>query len=228
MDLQRLSCGLIEIKLAGAQTDDKTFEGYGAFFGNVDSYGDVIQGGAFVDTLAQTRKTGQWPSLLSQHGGFFGSAEDMNPVGLILDLAEDGKGLWMQGKLADTARGVDLYKLLKMTPRPAISGLSIGYYAKEWTAGTKPTEPRRTLTKIDLVEISLVTNPANPKARVQNVKSIEELQTLSDAESYLRDVGFSQRQAVAFVSRIKTLRPSDSEEYTRMIVGLPNKFPTKL
>jgi HK97 family phage prohead protease len=209
--LQRLSCGL-EVKLAPNSTDERQIEGYGSVFGNIDSYGDIVEPGAFAETLAQTKRSGEWPALLLQHGGMLGSAEDLTPIGIITDLAEDGKGLWMQAQLADTTRGTDVYKLLKMKPRPAIRGLSIGYHAQEWTVGSKADEPRRRLKKVDLLEISLVTFPANPKARVQSIKSIEELNLISEFEQYLRDAGFSRQQAVAFVSRFKScLRPRDSE-----------------
>jgi len=151
--------------------------------------------------------------MLLQHGGGFfgGGAEDMTPVGIWTELAEDGKGLKVVGKLADTPRGRDVYTLMKMTPRPAIDGLSIGYRAKEFVQGTKPGEPRRTLKKIDLLEVSIVTFPANPKARVEAVKALEGIQSLADAERYLRDAcGLSRSDAVTLVSRIKGIGQSDS------------------
>lgn len=208
--MERLACGMLELKFEGAETE-MTFSGYGAVSGNVDAYGDVIAPGAFADTLAKARKSGLWPAMLSQHGGWGMGADDMTPVGVWVDAAEDGKGLKVHGKLADTPRGRELHTLMKMTPRPAINGLSIGYIPKEWTLRTKPEEPRRTLKKIDLIEISLVTFPANAKARVQAVKAIEELQKLGDAERYLREsCGLSRSEAVAFVSRCKSLGQSDS------------------
>ncbi|MBI1243770.1 MAG: HK97 family phage prohead protease [Alphaproteobacteria bacterium] len=188
---------LREVKLAG-KDDAMTFEGYGAVFNNIDSYGDTIQPGAFADTLAVARRSGRWPAMLMQHGGYGMGADDMTPVGIWTDMAEDGKGLYVNGTLADTPRGREAYALLKMSPRPAIDGLSIGYIAKEWTARSKPDEPRRTLKKIDLVEISLVTFPANGKARVQAVKAGEmserELEKL-----LVRDAGFSRSEALALM-----------------------------
>lgn len=207
--MQRFDCAFApEIKLDG----EMVFNGYGAVFGNTDSYGDVIQAGAFGESLRKSKTSGQWPAMLSQHGGFMGSADDMMPIGVWTDMAEDGKGLWVEGKFAPTPRGQEAYALLKMTPRPALNGLSIGFQAKEYTMGTKPSEPRRTLKNIDLIEVSLVTNPANPKARVLNVKSIDELLSFSEAEDVLRDAGFSRKDACAFVSKIKRLTvQSDSE-----------------
>lgn len=183
--MQRFDC---QLELKGAPNDDMTFEGYGAVFRNTDSYGDVIEPGAFADTLRQSRSSGQWPAMLSQHGGMALTATDMMPIGVWLDMAEDGKGLWMQGKLADTPRGQEAYTLMKMKPRPALNGLSIGFMTKEAENGTKPNDPRRRLKKIDLIEVSIVTTPANPKARVTAVKA-DNIGTIREFEDFLRDVG---------------------------------------
>lgn len=193
--------GLGEIKFAeGEGAVAMEFSGYGAVFGNVDSYGDVIAPGAFADSLAQSRKTGRWPAMLSQHGGMGLTSEDMTPVGVWTDMAEDGTGLKMTGVLADTQRGTELYKLMKMKPRPAIDGLSIGYIAKEWTPRSKPDEPRRTLKRIDLIETSPVTFPANGLARVTSVKS--EGFTERDFERLLmQDAGLSRSEARVVINQ---------------------------
>lgn len=193
--MDRFTCPL-ELKFVGAESE-MSFEGYGAVFGNVDSYGDVIAKNAFKESLREAKKTGIWPSMLSQHGGWGMSADDLNPIGIWTEMEEDDIGLKVAGKLATTPRGLEMHTLMKMAPRPAINGLSIGYRAKEWSVGTRQDEPRRTLKKIDLIEISPVTFPANPKARVQNVKSG---MTIRDAEKALREAGFSRTEATALVA----------------------------
>ena len=197
--MNRLHCGLLELKLAPADPDaavsEMSFTGYGAVFGNVDAYGDVIEPGAFAGYLADVKSGKQeWPAMLLQHGGFGMTADDMMPVGVWTELAEDGKGLKVSGKLAKTARGIELHELMKMDPRPAISGLSIGYIPKEWEPRSKPDDPRRRLKRVDLIEISPVTFPANSRARVEAVKSAAGL-SIRDAERALRDAGFSRSEA---------------------------------
>lgn len=215
IEAQHLGCSLIEVKFAkadGTDTEEMIFSGYGAVFGNVDSYGDVIQKGAFKDTLKEARKSGNWPAMLMQHGGWGMGADDMTPVGIWTSMEEDDVGLKVEGKLADTPRGIEAYKLMKMSPRPAITGMSIGYYAKEFVLGTKPEEPRRTLKKVDLVEVSLVTFPANGKARVQSVKN--SIPDIRIAEQALRDVGYSQREAKAILAEgFKAIPQRDAEDY---------------
>jgi hypothetical protein len=185
-----------------------TFEGYGAVFGNEDSYGDVIAPGAFTETLAKAKEAGTMPAMLSQHGGF--GADDMTPIGKWLEMSEDEIGLKVKGQLADTERGRDMHTLMKMK---AIDGLSIGYRVKESTPRKKDADPRRTLTILDLVEISPVTFPANGEARVHAVKSINEIETVSDIEDSLRDAGYSRTDAKHLIAKVKdTLRDADDSE----------------
>jgi HK97 family phage prohead protease len=213
MKVDRYGCGLLEVKFSDSGNESKVgkFSGYGSIFGNIDGGGDVIEKGAFKETLAEWEAKGKYPPMLLQHGGFWGNADDLLPIGKWTKMEENTKGLKVEGELfaLNTERGQYIYEGMKAG---ALDGMSIGYRAKTVRLGSKPEEPRRTLTAVDLVELSVVTFPMNDKARIGAVKSIEELQNLSDAESYLREVaGLSQRQAVAFVSRIKSLRPSDSE-----------------
>lgn len=200
--VNRAQFGLREIKFADGTDDDTkmSFTGYGAVFGNVDSYGDVIDKGAFKKSLKDAKSNNSWPAMLMQHGGWGMSADDLTPIGVWTEMEEDDHGLLITGKLADTVRGREAYGLLKMTPRPALNGLSIGYYARKFTVGTKADEPRRTLHEVDLVEVSLVTFPANPKATIGSVKSGDGL-GIRDAERALREAGFSANEAKAILSK---------------------------
>lgn len=219
MTIERVARRLGEVRFAG-DTADMTFSGYGAVFGNIDSYGDVIAKGAFRETLGHARKSGHWPAMLSQHGGGF-IQQDTTPIGIWTEMREDDTGLYVEGKLADTERGREAYSLLKMKPRPAYSGLSIGFLPKKWSVRTRPEEPRRTLEAVDLLEVSLVTFPANPKARVTGVKSGEDIRTVREFEDFLRDVGgFSHAAAKAIASGgFKASDPRD-EDAGQILEGL--------
>lgn len=178
----------LQIKAAG---DDGTVEGYGSVFGVRDNYDDVIEKGAFIQSLKDHKAAGTMPAMLWQH-------DADKPIGVWTEMVEDEKGLRIKGQLAmETVKGKEAHALLKMG---ALNGLSIGFMSKEW-AYDRDTEVR-TLTAIDLWEVSLVTFPANEKARVTNVKSADELQAPKDAEKVLRDAGFSKSDATAFVSRV--------------------------
>lgn len=214
MKLQRLSCPL-ELKLVDTSTDQMSFTGYGAVFGNVDSYGDVIAPGAFKASLKESKKTGLWPAMLQQHGGMGLTADDLMPIGVWTDMEEDEKGLLMTGVLAPTQRGKDMHTLMSMKPRAAIDGLSIGYIPIKWKMASNPGEPRRTLEQVKVEEVSPVTFPANKLARVSSVKSLEDLATISEMEDFLRDAGsFSRSEAKTILSKFKSLslRDADNDE----------------
>ena len=160
----------LEVKFSGDEGKVGSFEGYGAYFGNVDSYGDVIAKGAFSENLKEWKKAKKLPPMLVQHGGWMMSDSDGLPIGKWEEMEEDDKGLYVKGRLInlDTERGKQIYGAMR---EGVLDGMSIGYRAKKFTLGTKPKEPRRTLEQIDLVELSVVTFPANGKALVSDVKS---------------------------------------------------------
>lgn len=192
----------LSIKAVG---DDGSIEGYGSVFGVRDNYDDVIASGAFKASLAEHKTAGTMPAMLWQH-------DPSQPIGIWTEMREDSKGLLIKGQLAlETVQGKEAYALLKLG---ALTGLSIGFIAKQW-AYDRDTDVR-TLTEIDLWEISMVTFPANQKARVTNVKSASELATPKDAERILRDAGFSKSEATAYVSRVMRMgeERSDSVDST--------------
>lgn len=200
----------LEVKFAPDGVDQKTgeFEGYGAVFGNVDSYGDVIVPGAFKATLRDWKKAGKLPPMLSQHGGWMMGDMDALPVGVWTEMSEDDTGLKVKGRVInlDTERGKTIHGALR---EGALDGMSIGYRAKKFTLGTKPDEPRRKLEMLDLVEVSLVTFPANGLARVSGVKS--GFSTIREFEDFLRDEGgFSRAAAKAIAAGgFKAAQPRD-------------------
>lgn len=181
-----------ELKASG---DTGTFEGYGSVFSITDRGGDIVAAGAFTETLAAAKTAGRLPAMLWQH-------RQAEPIGVYTSMDEDSVGLKVAGKLAlKTARGAEAYELMKMG---AITGLSIGYKVRDdsWDRVTGV----RTIKKADLFELSLVTIPMNDASRVSAVKTIEELDSLSEFERHLRDVGgFSKSEATALVSRMKSV-----------------------
>ena len=108
--------------------------------------------------------------MLLQHG-LGPLTEDQMPIGIWTKLVEDHHGLYLEGKLAPTQRGRDVHALMKMQPRPALNGLSIGYRAKQFVIHGKSHPARRTLKAVSLSEVSLVTAPSNTLATVRRVKS---------------------------------------------------------
>jgi uncharacterized protein len=128
------------------------FAGYAAVFDRPDRGGDVVRAGAFARSL---RKGAAVP-LLWQH-------QPGRPIGRIEYLREDKRGLRVIARLSRSAVGREAAALLK---EGAVGGLSFGYRVRA-ARGEAPRE----LTDLDLVEVSLVTLPMQPKARVHAVES---------------------------------------------------------
>jgi HK97 family phage prohead protease len=186
-----------------ANGDTGTFEGYGSIFNITDRGGDIVVPGAFTETLAAQKAAGRLPAMLWQH-------RQAEPIGVYTSMEEDAVGLKVKGQLAlKTARGAEAYELMKMG---ALSGMSIGYRSRDDSYDR--VTGVRSLKKVDLVELSLVTFPMNDASRVSAVKAIEELDSLSEIERHLRDVcGLSKSESTALVSRVKSvISRSDSGE----------------
>ncbi len=188
-------------------SEEGEFEGYGSFFGNQDSHGDVVAPGAFKATLEDHARKGSMPSMLVMHGGgLFGGGPDSLPIGRWKSMSEDTNGLALKGRLSalDTDYGKRVRGLMK---DGALGGLSIGFSVPKngATYGDKPGEPRRTLKTIKLHEVSVVDRPSNERSIVANIKSRladGDVPTIRELEEGLREqFGFSRSQAAQIVER---------------------------
>jgi len=176
----------IEVKFAADEIDANTgeFSGYGAVFGNVDSHGDVIPPGAFKETLGEWERRGRLPSMKLMHGTALNpfTGDDL-PIGKWLEMKEDGRGLFVKGRLSglDTDHGRRIHGLMK---DGILDGLSIGYKARRVTRLTGPA--KRQLDSVGLFEVSLVDDPSNDRARLTDVKSAD-IRTIREFEDALRN-----------------------------------------
>jgi HK97 family phage prohead protease len=133
------------------------FDGYASLFGVPDLARDVVLAGAFQDSLAQRGGAGG-VRLLWQH-------DPREPLGVFTHIQEDRRGLYVRGALnLQVGRGQDLFALLR---QGAVAGLSIGY--KPVRARRDALTGQRHLLQVDLWEVSLVTFPLLPAARVLRV-----------------------------------------------------------
>ena len=148
----------VELELDTVAGDGR-FSGYASIFGAVDLGRDVIEPGAFAECLGKRR-----PSeirMLFQH-------DPDQPIGRWTKIREDGRGLFVEGKLAlATARGREVHELMKSG---AVDGLSIGF--RTVRAARKGSDGIRRILAADLWEISVVTFPMQPGARVTSVKHL--------------------------------------------------------
>jgi HK97 family phage prohead protease len=195
METKLLALSGAELKM---QDDGKmAFAGYASMFGGVDAYGDTIQKGAYSNTLKNRERP------IRMRWNHWGPV-----IGKWLKLGEDSKGLFVEGELTPGhSKATDVYASLK---HGAVDGMSIGYRVKAYE---QTSEDRRLLKEIELIEISVVEEPADLGAKVGEVKSmIEAAESFKEIESLLRDAGgFSRVDATTLVARIKALCQSDSD-----------------
>lgn len=192
--MSKFTAPVLEIK---ALKETGEFEGYGSTFGGEpDAYGDIIAVGAYADSLAEHRAKGTMPKMYWQHN-------PDEPIGKWLDAREDDHGLLMHGKLnMNVQRARDAHAHLKAGD---IDGLSIGYRIKAYSVDTETGV--WTLEKLDLREVSVVSEGANENAVVQSVKAAKAAHDLTEKlkagdrlterefELWLKGMGFSNSQA---------------------------------
>lgn len=133
-----------------------TITGYGAYFNNVDSYGDIIERGAFSKTLIERKGR---IAFCYQH-------DIWNPIGKIEEIYEDDKGLKVVVKLS--AANDDIQTKVK---EGILKEMSIGYRTINSRSEVQNGIEVNLLSEIKLIEISLVTVAANPLAVVETMKS---------------------------------------------------------
>ena len=127
------------------------FAGYAALFDRPDKGGDIIRKGAFADAL---RRACEVPLLWQHKAG--------TVIGKVEHLSEDARGLRVIASVADA-------RASRLLEGGKVDGLSFGHRVRE----AKSETGLRELIQLDLVEVSLVANPMQPKARVHAVERQE-------------------------------------------------------
>ncbi|MBI1234756.1 MAG: HK97 family phage prohead protease [Alphaproteobacteria bacterium] len=169
-----------------AVTDEGEFEGYAAVYGNRDLGNDVIEPGAFTESLRE--RPASRIKMLWQH-------DTNKPIGVWREFSSDTKGLFCRGKLLlTTVGGKEAHEFMKAG---AIDSLSIGYRTREYRIDRE--RGVRIIEKADLLEVSAVTFAMNPEARIVGVKGeIPDIRTLERVLK--RDAGLSASQAKALLA----------------------------
>jgi hypothetical protein len=160
-----------ELKFGGAPlakvTLDGCFEGYASLFGVVDLGRDLVLPGAFRACLA--KRPASAIKLLWQH-------DPGQPIGVWREIREDATGLLVRGQLdLSLAKAREAHRLMRSG---AVDGLSIGFRTE--VAKPDPVTGIRRLVRLDLWEVSIVTFPMLPGARVAAVKQATARPPLAD------------------------------------------------
>ena len=128
------------------------FAGYAARFDRIDNGGDIVRAGAFRAAIEKAREI----PLLWQH-------KTGAVVGKIEQVREDARGLRVIGRIEERGLGQDVAGLVRSR---RLDGLSFGYRVQK----SRKLDGVRELVALDLVEVSLVSNPMQPLARIHAVE----------------------------------------------------------
>lgn len=176
-----------------AAASDGVITGYASLFGVVDNGGDIVTKGAYAASLKSIAAKGRNVKMLWQH-------DPSQPIGIWDEVKEDDKGLWVKGRLLkEVEKGREAAALLAAG---AIEGVSIGYRTIQ---SERDSKGQRLLQEVELWEVSLVTFPMLPEARVSmKLDGLEEVKQILEAggrlterqfELMVKGLGLSNSQA---------------------------------
>ena len=216
MKTKFLALGALDLKMSEEGNGVMSFEGYASVFGGVDAYGDTIDPKAYDKTINLKKRDRPIRMRWNHYGPV---------IGKWTEIRTDEKGLFVKGVLTPGhSVATDVYASLK---HGAIDGMSIGYMPKKIEV---LEEGKRLLKEIELVEISVVEEPADLGAKINDVKNaLDACSTLKEVESILRESGgFSKTDAVSLVARIKTLARGEHDAEQRQKEEIARMFGVSL
>jgi len=186
---------LVDIRKADDGTQEGIIEGHASTFGNTDLTGDIILPGAFAASIKKKGTKGI--KFLLDHNW-------EQRLGIFEEIKEDKKGLFVRGIInLEKEMGRDAFSDAKIG---SLDSFSIGFRIESHKRDTEwdPTQEVRTLKKIDLWEASLVTFPANPKARIQRVKALLDAGDFPDVREFerwlTREAGYPRSVAIDIIN----------------------------
>ena len=151
-----------EIKSSGESDDKFTFTGMATRFETIDSYGDLIKKGSFLNTIE--KKHVQQKKNIKV---FFNHTD---VIGTVEEIKETDLGLFVKCSIAKTALGIEVRQLIE---DGVIREMSIGFVAKKakWIESKSQPDLYRIIEEIDLWEVSAVVWGAVPGTSIDSVKS---------------------------------------------------------
>lgn len=201
IDTKQVKYFSVNFNTKALKEDDEFFwfEGYASTFGNTDLGNEVVVKGAFIDSLRE-----KMPRMVYQH--------DMRqPIGVYEAAYEDSKGLFVVGKMPKAnTQCQNIYSLMKCG---AIDSMSIGYRILNYTL----KDDVLYLDKVDLIEVSPVTSPMNPAAKItavknkdqegeesEDLKEINKFESIKDVSAFLKArCKLSKPERNTLISKIK-------------------------
>jgi hypothetical protein len=185
-------------------------KGYASTFGNIDLGDDLVEHGAFLKTIDRCQKGGDKIPMCFQHsimhiiGGF-------DPA----KMYEDDKGLHVEGEIyKKTSMGSDVYELAK---RGVLNKMSIGFTVSDANYDAEDGKTIRKLKDINLYEISMVSHPMNPHARITDIKADKNEECISINEFIgiisNRDISLNEKKSLVSQILRKNILSRNAADY---------------
>lgn len=188
---------------------ENVIEGYSAYFNNIDSYGDIIESGAFNKTIQENRNR---IKVLWQH--------DTNmPIGKPIDMYEDSRGLYVKAQISMTDIGKNAMILMR---DGVVDEMSIGYdVIKDEYKGRN-----RVLKELRLWEFSPVTFAANEKAKITSAKNLNELlYEIKNADrNEIKNAIQKLNELLAEIEPTKVTQNADEDKEVKQILEMIRGF----
>ena len=187
---------------AKADAPTGSISAYLTTFGNSDVVDDIMAKGSLDSFIAKFNPQAKKLPMFYEH-------DHTSIIGEWTDLKADEHGVVGTGVLyTETTKGSDVYKLMK---RDAVSSVSIGFRSSDFT---KNEDGGRTFNEIELVETSVVLNPANDQAQIMSVKSDDGFIETSALKKHLIEGGLTKAECEALFLNgwkgLKMLRTEDA------------------
>ena len=169
-----------------------------------DSYGDIIEPGAFTKTIEARKETGHPFPLCFNHNFD-------NVIGACNTMTEEEKGPYFEADFLDTQLAQDVRKMVKSG---AIYQFSFAY---DVVKSRKPNEEEtkngvlNVLQEVEVFEVSVVTVPANQNAQVTDIKSVIETAVKAGRRNSKSDED-TIKECIAMLQSLIEDRADDTEE----------------
>ena len=181
-------------------TNTFVLKGYASVFGNVDLDGDIIEKGAFHESLKS-----RTPQML------WGHDQSGVPIGKVTTIEEDSKGLYFEAALPkddDLVKG----RIAPQLRIGALKGISIGFRIKD---RERLKDGGRRIKTAELWEISLVNIPANPEASVEHFKSAKGVCKDADLPLAQRGKSWDSESALKRVAEFAKQADDPADVYSK-------------
>jgi len=207
----RYQKGTVDIDVTvGGKEGNGWVEGYASTFGNVDSYNEVVEKGAYAKTIQE-----QVPGLplMVTHLAHGGDANDI--IGEVTEAKEDDTGLWVHAELDD---GEIAQKTREQINDGKVQKMSVGYEMIHWEVDRRDTKDIVRLKELRLMDASVTMNPVNQEAVITAAK--EAVATVENRQSHLGDDEL-KRLCETFEAAAKELRlmiePDDTDNESAIV-----------